>query len=288
MKRREFIKLFGGAAAASPLNAAWAQRTQLSEIGFISGLAPEIEEPFLSGFRRGLMEVGYTEGQNVAVEYRSTHSHFDQLPALIDELVGRHVAAIVSTGGAQINAAVVAATKTIPVIFITGTDPVKLGWVRSLNQPGGNVTGVSFLSNGLETKRLGLLHDTIPNVMTVGILLNPENPTSQQQTKDLNAARTLGLTLQFAHIIRESDIELAVSSILQSGARAVAVATEANFISWRDKLLALTARSRVPAIFHDREFAVRGGTYELWCEYHRGTSARRYLCGTYPQGRQGE
>jgi putative ABC transport system substrate-binding protein len=131
--------------------------------------------------------------------------------------------------------------------------------VASLNYPGGNATGVSFISNALEAKRLGLLHDTVPRASAVGVLLNPENPTSEQQAKDLNdAAHTVGLTLHFAHVARESDVEPAFNSVLQRGAQAVAVATDANFLSWREQLIALTARARVPAIFHDREFTVHG------------------------------
>jgi ABC-type uncharacterized transport system substrate-binding protein len=168
------------------------------------------------------------------------------------------VAVIVSTGVPHATAAALAATKTIPVVFITGTDPVKLGWV--LNRPGGNVTGVSFLSNGLEAKRLGLLHDTVTRVTVVGVLLNPENPTSQQQTKDLNdAAHSLGLTLHFANVARESDVEPAFNSVLQRGAQAIAVTTDGGFLAWPEQFVAQTARARIPAIFHDREFAARGG-----------------------------
>ena len=182
------------------------------------------------------------------------------MPALADELVRRQVGVIVSTGSVRSTAAALAAAKTIPIVFIGGVDPVKLGWVQSLNHPGANVTGVSFISNALEAKRLGLLHDTVPRASVVGVLLNPENPTSEQQTKDLNdAAHTVGLTLHFAHVARESDVEPGFNSVLQRGAQAIAVATDANFVSWREQLVALTARAHVPAIFHDREFAVHGG-----------------------------
>jgi ABC-type uncharacterized transport system substrate-binding protein len=182
----------------------------------------------------------------------------------------------------------VASTKIVPIVSITGVDPVKLGWVQSFNRPGGNVTAVSFLSNALEAKRLGLLHDTIPGVTTVGVLLNKENPTSERQTKDLNdAARTLGLTLHFANISRASDLEPAFSSLLQRDAQAIAVATDANFLTWRDQFVGLTARAHVPAIFHDREFAVRGGLLSYGAsitEAHRlaGIYAGRILKGDKP------
>ena len=259
MRRRKFITLLGGAAASWPL-VARAQQPKLPEIGFLYGASRETAAPYLPGLRRGLMEVGYSEGQNVAIEYRWADLHFDRLPALADELLRRQVGVIVSTGSVRSTAAALAAAKTIPIVFIGGVDPVKLGWVQSLNHPGANATGVSFISNALETKRLGLLHDTVPRASVVGVLLNPENPTSQQQTNDLNdAAHTAGLTLHFAHIARESDVEPAFNSVLQRGAQAVAVATEANFLSWREQLVALTARAHVPAIFHDREFVVHGG-----------------------------
>ena len=209
MKPREFIKLLaGGAIAASPHGAARAVESKLPEIGFLLGYSQETELPFLPGFRRGLMETGYTDGHNVAVEYSSADGYLDRLPTLADELVRHHVGVIVSTGGVPATAAAIRATKTIPIVFIGGIDPVKLGWVQSLDHPGGNVTGVSFLSNALKSKRLGLLHDTVPSATVVGVLVNPQNPTSQQQTKDLNdAAHILGLTLHFAHVSRETDLE---------------------------------------------------------------------------------
>ena len=260
MKRREFIALVGGAAVAMPNAVAQTQQSRLPEIGFLFGTSRETATPYLPGLRRGLMEVGYAEGQNVAIEYRWADMHFDRLPELADGLVRRQVAAIVSTGSVRSTAAAIAATKTIPIVFIGGVDPVKLGWVRSLNHPGANATGVSFISNALEAKRLGLLHDTVPRASVVGVLLNPENPTSEQQAKDLNdAAHTVGLTLHFAHVSQESDVQPALNSVLQSGAQAIAVTTDASFFSWRDQLVALTARARVPAIFHDREFTVHGG-----------------------------
>ena len=277
MKRRELIGLMGGAAVTWPL-AAQAQQPKVPEIGFLFGATRKSATPYLPGFRRGLTETGYTEGQNVLIEYRWADLQFDRLPALADELVRRQVDVIVSTGVIRATTVALAATKTIPVVFITGTDPVKLGWVQSLNHPGGNVTGVSFLSNGLEAKRLGLLHDAIPRVTAVGVLSNPENPTSEQQTKDLNnAAGTLGVTLHFAHVGRESDVEPAFSSVLQRGAQAIAVTTDGSFLVWREQFVAEAARARVPAIFHDREFAVNGGLLSYGASI---TEAQR-LAGIY-------
>jgi putative ABC transport system substrate-binding protein len=214
--------------------------------------------------------------------------NFDRLAAFANELVRRQVAVIVSTGSVRSTAAAIAATKTIPIVSITGVDPVKLGIVESLNHPGGDVTAVSFLSNGLETKRLDLFHDTIPSVIAIGVLLNPENPTSQQQTKDLDdAAHTLGLTLHYAHVVRENDIEPAFSSVLQRGAQAIVVATDANFLNWSEQFVGLTARARVPAIFHDRQFAARGGLLSYGASIagaHRlaGNYAGRILKGDKP------
>jgi putative ABC transport system substrate-binding protein len=274
MKRRELI--LGGAAAAWPIGGLALQTMPV--IGFLVGFSQESEMPFLPGFRRGLAETGYTDGQNVAVDYRFADLHFDRLPALAEELVRSRVAVIVSTGGVPSTAAAVAATKTIPIVSITGVDPMKLGWVQSFNRPGGNVTAVSFLSNALEAKRLGLLHDSIPGVTIAGVLLNKENPTAERQTKDLNnAALALGLTLHFAHVGRQSDVEPAFSSVLQRGAKAIAVATDANFLNWREQLVDLTARARVPAIFHDRAFAVRGGLMS----YGAGITEAHRLAGIY-------
>jgi putative tryptophan/tyrosine transport system substrate-binding protein len=225
VRRREFITLIAG-TALQPLAGARAQQPKVPEIGFLFGASKESALPYLPGLRRGLMESGFTEGQNVAVEYRWAEMHFDRLPELAEELVRRQVAVIVSTGSIRSAVAAMAATKTIPIVFIGGIDPVKLGWVQSLNHPGANVTGVSFISNALEAKRLGLLHDTVPRASAVGVLLNPENPTSEQQAKDLNdAAHMVGLNLHFAHIARESDVEPAFNSVLERGAQAVAVPT---------------------------------------------------------------
>ena len=285
--RRQFVAALGGAIVAWPL-AARSQRPTGPVIGYLYGGSQESATPYLPGFRRGLMEAGYTEGQNIAVEYRWADLHFERLPELANDLVGRQVAIIVSTGSVSSTTAAMAATKTIPIVSITGVDPVKLGWVQSLNHPGGNVTGVSFLSNALETKRLGLLHDTIPGVTIVGILLNPGNPTSQQQTKDLNdAANTLGLTLHFANVAQESDIEPAFGSVLQRGAQAIAVATDASFLSWRKQFVGLTVGARVPAIFHDRELAASGGLLSYGAniteaERLAGICAGRILKGDKP------
>ena len=237
-----------------------AQQAKVPEIGFLFGATREAAMPYLPGLRRGLMEIGYIEGKNLRIEYRWADLQFDRLRAFADELVRRRVAVIVSTGITRATAAALAATKTIPVVFITGTDPVKLGWVQSLNRPSGNATGVSFLSNGLEPKRLGLLHDTVPRVTVIGVLLNPQNPTSQQQTKSLaDAAHSLGLTLHFANIAREIDLEPALNSVLQRGAQAVAVTTDGGFLTWHEQFVAQTTRARIPAIFHDREFTAHGG-----------------------------
>jgi putative ABC transport system substrate-binding protein len=259
VRRRDFISLIGCATAAWPRGVR-AQQPKIPEIGFLFAATLESATPYLPGLRRGLKEAGYAEGQNVTIEYRVADFQYDRLPGLADELVRRQVAVIVSTGGFRSTATAVAATKTIPIIYIGGIDPVKLGIVQSINHPGGNVTGISFISNALEAKRLGLLRDTLPRVSVVGILSNPENPTSVQQKQDLNdAARALGLTLHFANVTRENDIEPAFNSVLQSGAQAIAVATDANFLSWREHFVAVTTRARIPAIFHDRVFALSGG-----------------------------
>jgi ABC-type uncharacterized transport system substrate-binding protein len=256
VRRRAFITLLGGAAAAWPL-AARAQQTTMALIGLLSGTHQD--DRWLSAIRHGLKEAGYTEGRNVAIKYRSADGRFDRLPALAAELVADPVAVIIALAPPAAVAAR-AATAAIPIVFTMGSDPVDLGLVSSFNRPGGNVTGVNFLVTTLAAKRLELLHELVPSAMVVGFLINPTNPASESQTRDVQAAaRALGLKLPVLHASGENEIDAAFSSFVQQRVNAVFVGADALFLSRRDQLVGLAARHAMPAIYHLRDMAVAGG-----------------------------
>ena len=184
MKRREFLTLLGGVAAAWPL-AARAQQAAMPVIGFVRITTPDDSAPFLSAFKQGLGEAGYVEGRNVAIEARYAFNQLDRLPALMAELVSRRVTVLAATGGSVSGRAAKAASTTIPIVFTTGDDPVRVGLVASLNKPGGNLTGVSVFTNRLGSKRLGLLHEMVPTASPIANLVNPTNPEAEDETKDM-------------------------------------------------------------------------------------------------------
>jgi len=257
MRRREFITIAGG-AAMWPLTAR-AQQTAIPVIGFLGTERPESAADRLRAFGRGLSETGYVEGRNVMIEYRWADGRYDQLPGLAAELVRRRVEVIVTSSPPAAIAAK-AATTTLPIVFSGGIDPVKLGLVASLNRPGGNVTGVSQLSIELEGKRLGLLHELIPNASVIAMLVNPTFQGTDSITNDMQmAAHTLGLKLKVLHASSEHDFETAIASIVQQGAGALVVASDPFFFSRRDQLVAVVAHYAVPAIYQFREFAAAGG-----------------------------
>jgi putative ABC transport system substrate-binding protein len=191
IKRRDFITLLGGAAAAWPL-AARTQQPALPVIGFLSGGVPESFAPYVTAFRKGLAELGYADGQNVAIEYRWAEGDYNRLPALATELARHRVAVIMSSGGLPSARAAKAATSTIPIVYTGGGDPVRLGLVASLNHPGGNLTGVNFLANELGAKRLELLQELVPKVTKIALLVNPSNPNVESDTSDMQEAKTGG------------------------------------------------------------------------------------------------
>ena len=255
MKRREFIALLG-AAAAWPL-AARAQQPGVPLIGLLAGA--QLDDRLLSAVRQGLKEAGYVEGRNVAIKYRTADGRFNRLPGLAAELVADPVAVIVAFAPPAAVAAK-AATGTIPIVFVTGADPVELGLVSSLNRPGGNVTGVTFLVTALGAKRLELLRELVPSAKIVGLLVNPANPTSEFQTTDTQAAaRALGIELVIRNARGESDIFSAFESLAQERVNAVIIGTDQLFTSRRDQLVALAARHALPAIYYLREFVEAGG-----------------------------
>jgi putative ABC transport system substrate-binding protein len=256
VRRREFITFLGGAAAVWPL-AARAQQPGVPLIGLLAGA--QLDDRLLSAVRQGLKEAGYVEGRNVAIKYRTADGRFNRLPGLAAELVADPVAVIVAFAPPAAVAAK-AATGTIPIVFVTGADPVELGLVSSLNRPGGNVTGVTFLVTALGAKRLELLRELVPSAKIVGLLVNPANPTSEFQTTDTQAAaRALGIELVIRNARGESDIYSAFESLAQERVNAVIIGTDQLFTSRRDQLVALAARHALPAIYYLREFVEAGG-----------------------------
>jgi putative ABC transport system substrate-binding protein len=256
MRRRKFISLLGGAAAAWP-PAAQAQQPGVALIGLLAGA--QLDDRLLSAIRQGLKDAGYVEGRNVAIKYRTADGRFNRLPGLAAELVADPVAVIVALAPPAAVAAK-AATGTIPIVFVTGADPVQLGLVFSLNRPGANVTGVTFLVTALGAKRLELLRELVPSAKIVGFLVNPANPTSESQTTDTQAAaHALGIELVMRNARSESDIDSAFESLAQERVNAVIIGADQLFTSRRDQLVVLAARHALPAIYYLREFADAGG-----------------------------
>jgi putative ABC transport system substrate-binding protein len=263
MRRREFIALLGSGVAGWPL-AARAQQPAMPVIGFLSGypaesFTPEIQ-PYLVAFRQGLSETGYSDGRNVAIEYRWGENQPSRLPVLAAELVRRKVAILVSTGGTASTLAAKAATSTIPIVFTAGSDPVKIGLVDSLNRPGGNVTGVTMLANVLAAKRLELVNEAVPRADSIGFLVNPNNPNAASETSDMEAgARTIGKRTVLLRASTEHEIDAAFATMAQQRIEALATVADIFFDSHRGQIVALAARNAVPAIYFGREFVAAGG-----------------------------
>jgi putative ABC transport system substrate-binding protein len=259
MRRRDFIKAITGSAAAWPL-AARAQQPAMPVIGFLHSQSPDGYTAVLASFRQSLKEAGFVEGQNLAIEYRWASDQLDRLPALAADLVGRRVAVIVAGGGPPSTLAAKSATATIPIVLVTGSDPVALGLVASLNRPGGNVTGVTFITSRLAGKRLDLLCELVPQATTVAYFSDPRFQTAAEETNDvLVAARTLGRQVFVVEARSDSDFEAAFATLVQRGAGALLVGAFPLFTSNRDKLVALAARHKIPAVYQNRDYALDGG-----------------------------
>jgi putative ABC transport system substrate-binding protein len=278
IRRRELIAMLGG-AAAWPL-AARAQHG-MPVIGFLGAGASGPSRPQVAAFHVGLKETGYVEGQNVAIEYRWADGQYNRLPVLAADLVRRQVAVLLAGSNDGISAAR-QATAAIPIVFATGGDPVALGFVASLNRPGGNVTGIYFFTQGLQEKRLGLLHEMVPTAMTIAVLINPNYSAAQNELRDAQAgAARLGLQLVVLRANTEGDFADAFADLVRQRAGALLVSASPFFFSRRAQLVVLAARHAVPTIYEWREFAEAGGLMsygtvlaEAPC---RGLSSGRHL-----------
>ena len=257
MKRRDFITLLGG-AAAWPL-AARAQQA-MPVIGFLSGQSASRYAHLAAAFRQGLKEAGYVDGQNVRIEYRWAEGRYDRLPELMADLVRQGVLVIAATGGITSAAPFIVATAPVPIVFITGDDPVKSGFVVSLSRPGGNMTGVNQITYELAAKRLELLHDLVSKATPIAALVNPNNLNSVPQLRDMRQAATrLGAQLNVVTAKSEAEFDAAFTTLVQQRARGLLVSADPFFNSRREQLVALAARYAIPAIYEWREFAAAGG-----------------------------
>jgi putative ABC transport system substrate-binding protein len=287
MRRREFITLLGGTVVAWPL-AARAQQAGIPVIGFLNPTTPEALAEPMRGLRQGLKDAGFVEGENLTIEYRWADNQAERLQAMAAELVRRRVSLIVATGGGQAPLAAKAATTALPIVFNTADDPVSLGLVASLAQPGGNVTGVSILSTELTAKRLELLHALAPNAIRIAVLINPGEPASDVALRELEAAGgAIGLQTRILRTSTDREIDAAFASFVHERPDALFVAGSGLFLSRRVQLSLLAAFHRVPAIFSLRELAEAGGLMSygasLRVAYRQvGVYAGRILKGEKP------
>jgi putative tryptophan/tyrosine transport system substrate-binding protein len=260
MRRRAFIKLIVGSAAAWPL-AARAQQPAMPVIGFLGSASPDAWAGRLLAFRQGLSEIGYVDGKNLAIEYRWAEGQNNRLPAMAADLVRRQVAVIATPGSTPAALAAQAATTTIPIVFSIGGDPVQFGLVASLNRPGGNLTGGTFLSIEVGPKRLELLHELVPMATVVGLLVNPTNPNlAEPTTKNLRAAaHTLGLQLHILNASTDRDFDTVFATLIQLQLGALVIGADPFFSSRLEQLVALTGRHAVPTVYQSREFTAAGG-----------------------------
>jgi ABC-type uncharacterized transport system substrate-binding protein len=290
VKRRPFVALIGGAAAAAMLwpRGTRAQQQPMPVIGYMHPTSPTASAHLLAAFHKGLMEAGYVENRNVAIEYRWAEGDYDRLPALSADLVRRRVAVIVTVGGNPVVLAAKAATTTIPIVFATGADPVKDGIVESLNRPGGNITGVTQLTSELALKQLELLGELVPRAEVIGLLANPTNPATDSRARELeDAARALGREIHVVNALTARDLHSAFATLEQVRAGAFLIVGDSVLLSLRDQIVALAAHHALPAIYSRREFAEAGGLMSygtnLSDAYRQaGTYAGRILKGAKP------
>jgi ABC-type uncharacterized transport system substrate-binding protein len=286
IKRREFIALLGS-AAAWPL-AARAQPPAVPVIGFLSSRSPGESAGVVAAFQQGLRETGFVEGQNVVIAFRWAEGHYDRLPALAADLIDVRVAVLFAAGGPPSALAAKAATPTIPIVFSAVNDPVQLGLVASLNRPGGNVTGMSLFASELWAKVVELLKELVPAATVIAYLVNPSNPSAEMYSKaGVAAARALGIQVHVLNASTEHDLEETFASLVKLGAGGLVVPNEPFFDSQRDRIVALSARYAVAAVYSIREYVVAGGLMSygtsLTDSYRRaGIYAGRILKGEKP------
>jgi putative ABC transport system substrate-binding protein len=282
MQRREFLALLG--AAAWPLSA----NAQTQAIGFLSSRSERDSVKVVAAFRKGLGEVGFTEGKNLSIDYLFADGALDRLPDMALELVKRPISALVAVGGSNSAMAAKRASSAIPIVFVIGGDPVRLGLAASLSRPGGNATGMTIISADLAPKRLGLLRDLVPNANALAALTNPNTPEGRGQASDmLTAALALGLKLRLLEASDEKGIEAAFAALSQSKPEAILVASDPVFDVHRDKLVALVAAAAIPAIYQFRDFAIAGGlmSYDpdiVDAHRHAGMYVGKILNGALP------
>jgi putative ABC transport system substrate-binding protein len=258
MRRREFITLLGTIAVARSRTVS-AQQPTKRLIGVLSNPSGDSFEALFPAFHRGLSESGYVEGQNVAIEYRFADGRVDRLPDLAADLVNRNIAVLVAFTNPTALAAKLATT-TIPIVFIIGGDPVKLGLVGSLNRPTGNSTGITFFSTQMESKRLGLLHELIPHAKLIAVLINPSQPAAAAQGDEVTAAaRALGLRVSIVYASNQGELDNAVAACVQMGAGGLVVTADALFFNRQKEIVTLAARHAIPAIYEWRDFVLAGG-----------------------------
>src|SRR5229473_45420 len=275
MRRRDFIKLLGGAATAWPF-VACAQQSTVPVIGFLNGSSPDGYAPMVTAFRQGLKEVGYIDGQNVAIEYRWAEGHYDRLPAMAADLIHRQVSVIAANTPANLIAK--NATSMVPIVFTTSSDPVSVGLVPSLNKPGGNVTGISQLNVEVAPKRLELAHELMPAATAVALLINPANPQDATIVNAVQAAAiSLGLQLQILRASTDAEIEEAFASFSEQKAGVLTIGTDAFFNGRTERLAKLAARYSVPAIYQYEEFTAAGGLIS----YGGSVQDSYHLAGVY-------
>ena len=288
MRRREFITLLGGAAAAWPI-AVSAQQPAMPVIGFVNIRSADTSARIVTPFRKGLNETGYVEGQNVTVEYHWLDGRYDRLPSLMAELARRRVAVIATPGYSAAAQAAKAATTTIPIVFGVGEDPVTLGLVASLARPGGNATGINFFTQEVAAKRLGLFHDLVPKAARIALLVNPANPPiAEAISRDIpEAARAIGLQIQVLSASTSRDIDAAFATIARDRADALFISPDGFFISRRSQFVTLASRDRIPTSCSNREMVEAGllmsyGTDTLDMYRQVGVMAGQILKGANP------
>jgi putative ABC transport system substrate-binding protein len=287
LRRRDFITILGG-AAAWPL-AGRAQQPALPVVGVLGGGSRDAFESGIAAFVRGLAETGYVDGRNAAIEYRWANGQYERLPALAADLIQRRVRVIVTVGGTPTAVVAKAATSTIPIVFVLGSDPVAAGLVRSLSRPGGNLTGVTNLTIELAQKRLEVMHDLVPQVGTIGVLVNPANSVDETLMKDTEAAaRLLGLRVYAVRAQVDSDLQPGFESLVRQQAGGLVVGGDPFHQSRRYQIVALAARYRIPTVYYSREYVKVGGLLSYGVDSAVGYSLAAAYAGRILKGEKPE